>query len=201
MPIAMDGTSEPTLRALDPDLSFVASQAAIELDNLLLGKGGRLDAVSRLASYLRESTGGIVGVAEKKHLMDPQTIDLVSRAIDASGGQVVKTIDELMSEAWRIAKELGAAKGGGGEEEIERLRRCAKITSATPSGMIKNACFSRVLSVIAPAPLLKLFLRTASKGLLCRPVSCGSCSQASGYRHATRSSLQELMGARPELHP
>jgi len=41
------------------------------------------------------------------------------------------------------------------------LRRCAKITSATPSGMIKNACFSRVLSVIAPAPLLKLFLRTA----------------------------------------
>jgi len=27
--------------------------------------------------------------------------------------------------------------------------------------MIKNACFSRVLSVIAPAPLLKLFLRTA----------------------------------------
>ena len=46
-----------------------------------------------------------------------------------------------------------------------RLRRCAKITSATPSGMIKNACFSRVLSVIAPAPLLKLFLRTALREL------------------------------------
>jgi len=45
------------------------------------------------------------------------------------------------------------------------FRRCAKITSATPSGMIKNACFSRVLSVIAPAPLLKLFLRTALAGL------------------------------------
>src|SRR5208337_3780719 len=45
------------------------------------------------------------------------------------------------------------------------FRRCAKITSATPSGMIKNACFSRVLSVIAPAPLLKLFLRTALAAL------------------------------------
>src|SRR5208283_419288 len=65
-------------------------------------------------------------------------------------------IEQLEGEKQQLHADLF-----GRRSETKPLRRCAKITSATPSGMIKNACFPRVLSVIAPAPLLKLFLRTA----------------------------------------
>lgn len=111
-----------THRSLDPDLSFIASQAAIELDNLLLRTGGGLDAVARLAGCLQRSTGITGGGTETKHLMAPQTIDILSRAIDASGDQRITTIDELARRASQIAADLGASKSGGGDDQIKRLR-------------------------------------------------------------------------------
>ena len=135
MPGPVNGVSAPTLQTFDPELSFVAAQAAIELDNLLLRSSDKqLPAVEKLASYLRDSTAASVGTAERRNLMDPQTIDVVSRAIDAVGDQTVKTIDDLTSEAWRIANELGAAGGGSGKEIIARLRAfCVALSHVAAS--------------------------------------------------------------------
>jgi hypothetical protein len=49
---------------------------------------------------------------------------------------------------------------------LGKLRRRSKITSAIPSGSVKNALFSGILPTITPARLLKLFLSAALEGHL-----------------------------------
>lgn len=119
MMIGSQGQPGPSLES---DLSFVASQAAIELDNHLLGRGGQFVAVGQLADYLRASTETGAGVARTMSLLDPQAVEVVSRAIDASGEQTIKTLEDLQSHAGRLATELGNMKGDGDGSKIERLR-------------------------------------------------------------------------------
>ena len=107
--------------ALDPELSFIASQAAIELDNLLLGRPGRFVAVAQLAEYLKSSAIDS-GAAQGTGPLDPQTIDVVSRAIDAAGEETLKTLEELKVHAGRLASELGEMDEASDEGKIERLR-------------------------------------------------------------------------------
>lgn len=87
------------LQGLDPNLSFIASQAAIELDNLILGTSKKLDAVHELALRLKNSAEEISGSTTMRNLMDPQSIRVFSQAYTETQGESVSTIDELANKA------------------------------------------------------------------------------------------------------
>ena len=108
------------LRALDPDLPFLAARAAVELDNLILNQPTSLDSVKQIASLLQGSTTLAAG-GQRKSLMDPATVDLVGRAIIAQGDQVM-TITALAEVAARIADELASTEQDPKRNLLEKMR-------------------------------------------------------------------------------
>lgn len=118
-------TDERVLNALDPRLSFLASQAAVELDNLRLGKATKLVAVQLLRRRLDNSTELVEGTNDRKMLLDAPTVSVLSNAISASRSQEVRTLAELASEAWQMASDLQKAEEVPADLDkstIERLR-------------------------------------------------------------------------------
>jgi hypothetical protein len=115
------------LDALDPGLPYLATQAAIELDNLLLKREVELSAVKCLAERLENSveTGSDSGI--KKALMDPNTVAVFSSAILASGIPEVRTLSELANEAQQIATELHSSHDQSDEGRIESLRTFCRL--------------------------------------------------------------------------
>lgn len=116
------GTEGAMLNALEPGLSFLASQAAIELDNLLLRRPTGLEAVQTLGQRLNAATEPVQGSAERRTLMDAPTVSILSSAISASRSQDVRTLAELADESWKMANELQVAKDSADRQAITKLR-------------------------------------------------------------------------------
>jgi hypothetical protein len=112
----------PTMNVHDPDLPFLAAQAAVEIDNLLLGRDSTLDAVHALGELLKKSTEEIAGETGRKTLMDPPTVSVVSDALSATRSDHVRTLGEFAAEAWKVANELHEAKPNQTREKLERAR-------------------------------------------------------------------------------
>jgi hypothetical protein len=132
--------TESPLQGLDPSLSFIASRAAIELDNLLLGLSDTLDAVQQLASRLKNSAEEVSGTSVKRNLMDPEAMCVFSQAFAQTQGHSVSTVDELANEAWRIASDLHQAKSDARRQTLEALRSfcvaLSRIASAQRMAML-----------------------------------------------------------------
>ena len=120
--ISKNGVATKSLDAFDPGLSFLASQAAVELDNLLLGKSSKLQAVKLLGERLAHSTEKIEGGEGRRSLMDPATVSVFSNAIAASGIPKVQTLPELAQEAWRLANDLQESQSTSDKQQLEVLR-------------------------------------------------------------------------------
>ena len=97
-------------------------QAAIELDNLLLGREVEMQSVKQLAARLEVSTEQTAGTEARKSLMDPATISVFSSALSATGAQQMHTLADLANEAWRIASELQSPEPDTDENKVKRLR-------------------------------------------------------------------------------
>jgi len=111
------------LSATDPNLAFLASRAAIELDRIRQGKTTATDAVGELAERLRNSTEQIAGTGEPIALWDPATISLIHNAIEAKGSTSVTTMDDLLREAVQIAEQLESTTDPSNNvNDIDRLR-------------------------------------------------------------------------------
>ncbi len=110
------------LSVSDPDLSFLASQAALELDNHLLGKKVEFKSVKWLAARLECSTEEIGGTEARKPLMDTATVVVFSNAIAASGMHV-SSLADLAKQAWEIANTLrDSSLVSRDSKEIKRMR-------------------------------------------------------------------------------
>lgn len=140
--VSQDQLTNPPLQGLDPNLSFIASRAAIELDNLLLGTSKNLDAVHELARRLKNSAEEISGSTTMRNLMDPQSIRVFSQAYIETQGETVSTIDELAKKAWNIAGDLDEAKADPQRQTLERLRAfcvaLSRIVSAQRLAMLER---------------------------------------------------------------
>jgi hypothetical protein len=101
---------EQALSALDPRLSFLASQAAVELDNVLLGRIGNLEAVKQLGSRLQRSMGNQDQGREERTFFDAPTVSVLTDAISQLSVPV-QTFPQLVSEAWQMATELQGFRG------------------------------------------------------------------------------------------
>lgn len=110
------------LHALDPDLPFIASEAAIELDCLLAGKPLDMSAVRTLSERLHNSLtrahqdGGI------HSLMDPATVSVLGEGVNQSGGPQVTTVDELIEKASAIADILAKPDPKTDRERVTWVR-------------------------------------------------------------------------------
>jgi len=117
-----NGTEGAMLNALEPGLSFLASQAAIELDNLLLGRKTTLEAVQLLGRRLNAATEAVEGSAGRRTLMDAPTVSILSNAISASRSKNLRTLDELASESWKMANDLQDTTESANQQALKKLR-------------------------------------------------------------------------------
>ena len=111
----IDASAKERLRALNPDIPMLASQAAIELDNLRLGRHPQLGAVARLGKLLTNSVEKDHAAGTTRALMDPATMAVIGQALgNIDGTRAVKTLDQLLEQAWDLALNL---KGVGAGEK------------------------------------------------------------------------------------
>lgn len=104
-----EGASEEAmLWELESDLPSLASQAAIELDNLILGRSSQVEAIRRLALRIGESVERDAEPASALSRLDPKTVVVIKRAIDDALrlNAPLTTVDELVHETGKIRERL-----------------------------------------------------------------------------------------------
>ena len=95
------------LQALDPDLPFLASEAAIDLDNLLSNKSKELTAIRRLAEQLKNSIHLSESGSCPRSLMDPATLTVLGEAVlQVAGKNRHSKIEDLLTQAALITEVL-----------------------------------------------------------------------------------------------
>ena len=96
--------SEQVVQSLESALPAVASRAAVQLDNLRLGRSQTLEAVARLADILHAMRAS----REESKYIDPSQAIVVNRAIrDASIlPEFLSTLDQIVEEAGKLRDRL-----------------------------------------------------------------------------------------------
>jgi hypothetical protein len=107
---------------MDPDLSFLAAKAAVELDNLAAGRPTKIVAARTLAERIHGSLGQSDGTAGPRSLMDPATLTVVSEAVSQTLPDPVRTMDDLVREATSLASDLTEENPSEESAVIERVR-------------------------------------------------------------------------------
>lgn len=121
MPTTSEGPQEETTTVRDPDLPFLAAKAAIELDNVLAGRGKELKSVRELAGALRASVE-CPGGGKRSAFVDPGTVTIINQAIAQSGAGAVKTVAELVQQAQSIATRLTTSDPDTERTSLEWIR-------------------------------------------------------------------------------
>lgn len=76
----------PRLRALDPDLPFLASEVAIDIDNMLSGTSNDQTAMRLLAEKLSQAIGPNGGPLRSR--MDMATLTVLGEAVSHVGYRI-----------------------------------------------------------------------------------------------------------------
>jgi hypothetical protein len=128
MSVSNDPSPVDIMLVQDPEFSLLASKAAIELDNLLLGEGSNLESVQQLAESLRNSLGA--GAS----LVDAGTLGVFGQAIEASCPQAPVSVSQIVVEANRVAGLLSSSAESPGRPALESLRAfCVALSRAAAS--------------------------------------------------------------------
>lgn len=139
-------SAEPTgrLRALDPNLPFLAARAAIELDNIMLRRSATTEAISALAFVLRSSTE--LNSSSQCSLLDPITVETLTDALSETHGKPITTIAMLVEQARALVVSLMKASEVG-QQDDQRLRElrlfCIALSRITSSHLQANYESSR----------------------------------------------------------
>ncbi len=111
------------LRALDPDLPFLASEAAIDIDNLLSNRDKNLTAMRCLAERLKNSIKLDSTDGTSHSLMDLATLTLLGEAMaEAVRNNTFQKIEDLVEEAADVAKLLSSDDPAKDLTELEKAR-------------------------------------------------------------------------------
>lgn len=111
------------LRVLDPNLPFLASEAAIDLRNLLSRRPQDMTAIRNFAELLNNSIEFSTTGSPQRSLMDPVTETILGQAIgEAMKVQSLKNVDELLNEAAKVAKLLSSDNLAERPEELSKAK-------------------------------------------------------------------------------
>lgn len=120
------------LRALDPELPFLASEAAVDLDNLLANRARDFSAIQRLADRLKISVEN--SSSESARVMDPATLNLLDTAMVQSRAFASGKVADVLSQAAKIAGNLAAVDSSQNPAELEQARDfCVALSQAAAS--------------------------------------------------------------------
>lgn len=127
-------SSQPSqvLRAVDADLPFLASEAAIDLDNLHSGTYTEVDAVRRLAERLKNSVPSRYDHANRR-VLDPATLIVLGEAVTVSlwNEESPQKVDELLAKAAEIADFLSGDELTKNPEKLNSARNfCVALSRA-----------------------------------------------------------------------
>ena len=120
--------------ALDPDLPFLASEAAVDLANLRHGGPPHMEAIHELAERLKKSIKRDQAGVPSYTLIDPDTLTILSGALASSFSppQPVKKINNLLSRALEIADFLSSVGNESDPAKLEEaMKFCAALSRAT----------------------------------------------------------------------
>jgi hypothetical protein len=122
------------VNVLDPDLSFLASEAAVEIDSFLNGNAEELASVTELAKRLQQSIDRPNnGQAARGLLADTATETVLGQAMNLVDQQhPLKNVNELLARTEKIAEQLSNAATTKQDKELRlsqafclALSRCA----------------------------------------------------------------------------
>lgn len=133
MTATMTSPNIQALRALDPDLPFLASEAAVDLDNLLSHRARNLDAIRRLADRLNHSIEASRTGATRS-LMDPATLNLLGVAMAQTRTYPSEKVEDVLSQTAKIASRLATVETTQDTTELEQDRDfCVALSEAAAS--------------------------------------------------------------------
>jgi hypothetical protein len=110
------------------DLASLACDAAIELDNLILDRAREVAAVRKLSDRLAKELPDAPDFSSLKHLVDPSTLVVMSRAIlETPWAGQASEVQELTRAAGKIAQRLLSVSSDPGASRadipgLEQLR-------------------------------------------------------------------------------
>lgn len=105
--MSVEAITKANSTGLKDNLASLACEAAIEIDNLLLGRKQSLVAVVALIDAISSSVTKVEKPTRPNSLLDPTTAIALNRAIQATYSiQALKRLDELVREADRITGRL-----------------------------------------------------------------------------------------------
>lgn len=114
--------------SFEQDMSFVASVAAVELEDLSAGREGKARAVSRLVKLLSNESSTNDPQASPLSLQDATVTVVMNSAIRDSRIRTLNTRDELHSEVAQIRERLRKASEASDQSaapdrsDLEQLR-------------------------------------------------------------------------------
>ena len=107
MSMITDPEQGAIFETLERDLPSLACRAAVELDNLSLGRSTGLESVRKLSLSLQESLPEVADFASPSSLFDPTMAIVVNGAIsDARQAEPIRQMTKLLSETKTITDRL-----------------------------------------------------------------------------------------------
>ena len=126
--------SNQPLRALDPDLPFLAIEAAVDIDNMLSNRSEDFKAIQRLTDRLKNS---IDLSMEGKHYrssnqLDPATLTVLGGAVsEVTGKDSLQKVKDLIDEASKIVAILSSKELKKNRKDLEQARDfCVALSKA-----------------------------------------------------------------------
>lgn len=131
------------LQALDSDLALLASEAAIDIDNMLSCRGCEFVAMRQLAERLNNSIKEDLTICSPRSLMDPATLSVLSAAVMEAQNKSLPKVDELLGEAAKIAKILSSSTSAENSDELRQARDFCMAFSKAVVGYRKSMYYLR----------------------------------------------------------
>lgn len=125
-------THNPMLRALDPDLPFLASEVAIDIDNMLSGISKDQTAMRRFAEKLSQAIESDSDRGSLSSRMDMATLTVLGEAVlETVENQSMKSIENLLTRANEITAVLASDKPDSDRQGLEQARSfCVALSRA-----------------------------------------------------------------------
>ena len=119
------------LHVLDADLPYIASEAAVEIDNIIAGHSEDPTAFKELARRLNRSFGDPPSPDQPKYMVDAGTLTVVDEAIRRTGGEPTANLSDVVKRAVRLAA-LSDPWSGEHKSDLEwALAFCLALSRAT----------------------------------------------------------------------
>jgi hypothetical protein len=116
-------------RATNPELPFIAANAALELDNYIRGISTDLDNLNTLSSMLKESTASEQDIPMGvKRFIDPASSDVFNKAYNASHEQSIESNDDLYKQMAQLAEEMSSIDDTDGELPVVIKNFCIALS-------------------------------------------------------------------------